>query len=605
MSFRFLGINASLLLFAIILFTFMPSVSNDFVDWDDYGFVTENPHISRLDLKSLLRTLTTFHQGTWHPLTWLSHGIDRALWGNDPSFHHLINVILHALNVVLVFRLCIRLQEAWEMKHPGARSTPNTFKIVAAFTAALLFGLHPLRVESVTWISERKDVLSSFFFLGALLSYLSHVSAVGSSCHRRVSYVLSFVSCSAAVLSKPMAITVPFVLLLLDYYPLDRLKPGVMGSRIKEKLPFLAVSLVALVMNMAAKWGEAIPFSYVPAYVRIMNGFHSVVFYLWQTIIPAELLPLYPIDLSVNYFGPTFLLSALVVIAVSCATVLGSLRGRRMYLTVWLSYLVTLAPALGLFMSFRHSAADRYTYVPTIGLWILAGLGVGYLWNSAGRLRYGPAAKILLGLSVLIVALGYGYRTREQIAVWKNSETLWTYVVEHVHPVPDIAYYALGKVYEKQGLLDEAQRSYRRALTRNPQSTRFAAAIARVLARGGEGERAKALLEQLIEREPENPYLYVTLGKILGSMGNYDDAIQAFEKALSLDHDHAPALAMLAFAHVKRNEREQAQAYYSRYISMGYSLPAEIADQLKQSLHTSSDHDQVPTKGSSRKARPW
>ncbi|MFH1114311.1 MAG: tetratricopeptide repeat protein [Pseudomonadota bacterium] len=574
---------APALLAAIGLFAFMPCVANDFVDWDDYGFVKENPHIRDLSYTSLLRMVTGFHQGVWHPLTWLSHAADRSLWGLNPSAHHLVSVVLHALNGALVFLVCLMLQDAWKERN-SREAVPTELSVIAAsFTAGLLFAVHPLRVESVAWISGRKDLLCALFFLSALLSYVGYV------CRREVSpargrrwYASAVVFHGLAVLSKPTAVVLPLVLLLLDYYPLYRMDPSVFLRRVVEKAPFWVIGGIGVVMNMAAKWGESIPLSYVPASVRIMNAFHSVVAYIVQTAAPLTLIPLYPMDLSTDHFGPEYVLAAAMVTAVTGLCLFSALRGRRLWAGVCLYYLITLSPSLGLFMSFRHCAADRYTYLPSVGLCLLMGLGVGRLWDVLGGRRHRLIGRAALCAAVMTAAFGCLIKSRDQMAVWRNTETLWLHVVKHARPVPDIAYFALGKVYESRDDFTRALEAYRKALSLNPGGARIKGRIAVVLARTGKTAEARELALGLIEADPRQPDAYVTLAGIEGSMGRYDEAVRSLEQALRLEPEYPPALGLLIVAHVRRNDLGRARYYYGLYTEKGFTVPREIEETLSR-----------------------
>ncbi len=581
MTVRHARFHATVLLATIALFVFMPCVANDFVDWDDYGFVTENPHISGVSYSSLLWMLTAYHQGVWHPLTWLSHAADRSLWGLNPSAHHLVSVVLHAMNGALMVLVCLMLQDAWKERNPRGRSTSDQAVILTAFTAGLFFVVHPLRVESTAWISGRKDLLCALFFLAALVSYVSYVrSREGSPPGNRAWYVCAAVFHGAAILAKPTAVTLPLVLLLLDYYPLYRMGQSVLLQRVVEKTPFWILSSLAVVMNMAAKWGEAIPLSYVPASVRLMNAFHSAVTYMVQTTAPITLSPLYPMDLTVDYFGPDFVSAAAIITGVTGLCLFLAFRGRRLWLGVWLYYLITLSPSLGLFMSYRHRAADRYTYLPSLGVSLLIGVGVGRIWDVTAQLSHRSLARAVLCVVVTTAAFGCVVKTREQIAVWRNTESLWSHVVNYARPVPDIAHFALGKVYENRGDFTRALESYRKALSLNPTSTRFKGRIAVILARMGDTTAAWKLADELIKGDPRNPDAYVTLGRIAGSMGKYDEAVAALEKALSLEPRYPPALALLMVAHLKRNQLDRARHYYDLYTEQGFSVPQEMREQL-------------------------
>ena len=558
-SFRAIKLYACIVLGTVVLVTFLPAVGNDFVDWDDYSFVTTNHHIQSITLDSLRWMLTTFYQGAWHPLTWFSHALDRSLWGLNPAPHRLINIILHTLNVLLFCALCIRLQDAWVERNPQRETITPESKFVAAWTAALLFGIHPLRVESVAWIAERKDVLSAFFYLATLITYLGYARAACAEQDGKWRYLLSVGAYLPAVLSKPMAVTLPFVLILIDYYPLYRLNRSSLWIRIREKSPFLVLAAVAVGMNIAAKWGEAIPFSYVPAGLRIMNAFHAMVFYVQKSVLPSHLLPLYQLDRGLDYFGPTFVISAMAIIVVSGMCIRQALNNHRVWAAVWFYYLITLAPALGIFLPYRHAMADRYTYLSTLGFWLLAGLGVARLWDTAGRLRQARIFKMGLIAAILSVATVYDYATQNQIGVWKNSETLWSYIIQHSDPVPDIAYFAIGKELERKGDLDGAMANYKRALSLSPENNSFKGRIGAILAKKGDYSSAEGIYRRILEAEPSNPASFVDMGRVLGMMGRYDEAIQSFERSLELDPDYFPAFPMLMTAYLEKNEIARAR----------------------------------------------
>ena len=579
-SFRAIKLYACIVLGTIVLVTFLPAVGNDFVDWDDYSFVTTNHHIQSITLDSLRWMLTTFYQGAWHPLTWFSHALDRSLWGLNPAPHRLINIILHTLNVLLFCALCIRLQDAWVERNPQRETVTPESKFVAAWTAALFFGIHPLRVESVAWIAERKDVLSAFFYLTTLITYLGYARAASAAQDGKWRYLLSVAAYLPAVLSKPMAVTLPFVLILIDYYPLYRLNRSNLWIRIWEKGPFLVLAAVAVGMNIAAKWGEAIPFSHVPAWLRIMNAFHAMVFYVQKTVLPSHLLPFYHLDRGLNYFGPIFVISAVAVIVVTGLCIRRALNNHRVWAAVWFYYLITLAPALGIFLPYRHAMADRYTYLSTLGFWLLAGLGAGRLWDMAGRFRKARIFKIGFIAAILSVAIVYDYTTQNQINVWKNSETLWSYIIQHSDSVPDIAYFAIGKELERKGDLDGAMENYKRAWSLSPENNKFKGRMGAILAKKGDYSGAMSIYRRILEAEPSNPASFVDMGRILAMMGRYDEAIQSLERALELDPGYFPAFPVLMTAYLEKNEIGRAREFHHKYIGKGFTVSPDIEERL-------------------------
>jgi protein O-mannosyl-transferase len=589
-SCRAIRLYAWILLGTVVLVTFLPSVGNDFVDWDDYSFVTTNYHIHSISPDSLRWMFTTYYQGAWHPLTWFSHALDRTLWGLNPAPHRLINIILHTLNVLLFCTLCIRLQDSWVERNPEHGAISPETRFVAAWTAALLFGIHPLRVESVAWIAERKDVLSSFFYLASILAYLGYARAARETPDRKWRYLLSVALYVPAVLSKPMSVTLPLALLVIDYCPLYRLNRSNLWVLVFEKVPFLVLAAFAAGMNIAAKWGEATPFSLVPLWLRIMNAFNAIVFYLQKSVLPTHLLPLYPLDKSINYFSPIFVLSGMAVMLVTVLCLRQAQRNRRVWAAVWFYYLITLAPALGLFLPYRHAMADRYTYMSTLGFWLMAGLGVARLWNAAGRFRQATALKIGLAAALLLVGIAYDRATQNQIGVWKDTETLWSYIMEHSDRVPDIAYFAMGKEFERKGDLDRAMADYERALSLSPDDNRFKGRMAAVLAKKGDYASALSIYDRILEAEPSNPASYVGKGRVLAMAGRYDEAIRYFQRALKLDSNYFPAFPMLMAAHLENKQIASARKFYNKCIENGITVSPDVQEILGAPSNVAAGH---------------
>ncbi|MEJ2716343.1 MAG: tetratricopeptide repeat protein [Deltaproteobacteria bacterium] len=570
-SYRAIRLYCYLLLWFAILMVFMPCVGNQFVDWDDLAFVTRNHHISTISPASIRWMLTTFYQGAWHPLTWFSHALDRSLWGASSTYHHLVNVLIHSLNVLLFCSLVVRLLQA--------KVLSQRLQYITAFTAALFFGIHPLRVESVAWVAQRKDVLCAFFFLASLIVYLSYARSESSGSRGRY-YLISLALCFAALLSKPMAMTLPFVLLLIDWYPLERLTASTFWSRVREKIPFFVLAGLTAFLNMLAAGEGAVPFSYVPAHMRIMNAFCALVFYVRQTIAPSNLMPLYQLDRSLDYFGPRFIFCAVLVSLVTIVCVWRAWKRDRLWAAVWFYYLITIGPALGLFMSYRHAMADRYTYLPTLGFWLLFGLGVSRLWEVSGRLSAPRAAKGGLIACLVLLAFAYGHQTQRQISVWRNSETLWGHVIQHGKYVPALAYFSLGKIMENKGEYDKAMAYYQTALSLNPKNNRYRAGIANIISKKGNRKEALRIYEQILQEEPDNSGAYVNVGRILALMGRLDQAVKAFDRALQLQPDNGQALLLIAIAYLEKGDKATALDYYDKYLSKGFPAKPEVDREL-------------------------
>ena len=350
---------------------FLPTLGYDFVSWDDAQYVYENPAIRSLEPSSLWHIFKTTDLTKWHPLTIVSFAVDYAVWGLDPRGFHLTNTLLHALNTLLVVVIVGRLCTLSGLKSRGVLAT--------AFITALIFSVHPLRVESVAWVTERKDVLYGAFYLLSILAYTSYAApATKDRWRAKAAYLLSLTLFGLASMSKPMAVTLPVILLILDFYPLKRL--GDSAVIYVEKVPFFLISLFTGVMILRANLSldTAPGFAELPLYERVLNAAHSCVFYLYKTFVPTGLAPFYPP--AEDVLTPAYFASAAAIIMISALCVwlwIFAKKGSRLYLTLWLYYLVTLVPVLGFVQVGSQAAADRFTYMASLGPALLAALG-GY-----------------------------------------------------------------------------------------------------------------------------------------------------------------------------------------------------------------------------------
>ena len=469
---------------------FAPVFGNDFINFDDDVYVTANPLLQdHLSLRTLTGAFTTFRASNWHPLTWLSHRADVALFGYDPRGHHLTSLALHAVNTLLLFVL-LRL---W------------TGALWRSACVAALFGIHPLHVESVVWAAERKDVLSTLFFLLTLLTYGRYAARRDA---RRYAAVLFFFI--LGLLAKPMLVSLPLLLLFLDFWPLGRLCAGTHRSRcggrpvsltplVVEKIPLLALSaLSGLVTIIAQSMGGAVKtFEDYPFGIRVGNAMVSAARYLDKTLLPKGLAVFYPHPgrsiSAVSIAGSTLLLVAITLMAIRAA------RRRPYLLAGWGWYLVTLAPVLGLVQVGAQAMADRYTYFPQTGLFVISAWGVADLtrsWRFRAEILAAVAAVLLLCLAVT---------TRFQVQVWRTSVSLF----EHALAVTEnnfIAHDNLSSALLDLGRTREAMRHALQALRivpdRSPQRyLRFGRAL---LAAGLHAEAAE-VLEKAVRMNPADP----------------------------------------------------------------------------------------------------
>jgi protein O-mannosyl-transferase len=423
----------------ITLGVYTPVLGHAFINFDDDTYVTDNPMVREgWSWRGFLWVWTTGHAGNWHPLTWLSHMTDCSLFGLGPAGHHATNAVLHAANSVLLFLLLRRMTDAvW-------RSA-----IVAA-----LFAWHPLHVESVAWVAERKDVLSTFSFLLTIWAYVRFAEEFKVQGSRfKVFYGLSLLFFAFALMSKPMVVTLPFVLLLLDYWPLERL--GHPARRlILEKLPFLALSAAASVITYLTQKSSGTMAGFTPFWIRAGNAVLSYIRYLSHTFWPTGLAVIYPynVELSkIELCACWLLLVALTWLTLKC-------RRQRYLATGWFWYLGTLVPVIGLVQFGSQSSADRYTYIPLIGIFVMIVWGCA---NLAEKLRIPARNLAVAGTGVLAACIG---ATTLQLSYWTDSGTLFDHAVA-VTESNYVAWNNLGSFLMNQGKPAEAMECYSNSLS--------------------------------------------------------------------------------------------------------------------------------------------
>lgn len=518
---------------ALVTFlVYLPALWNGFVEWDDQAYVYENPGIRSFGFDFLKSAFTSVLNSNWHPLTVISYGIDYQLWGLDPFGYHLVNIIFHALNTFLVFVLGAALAKKALEKSAGTYLRP----LVIGFTAALLFGVHPLHVESVAWVSERKDVLSGFFFLLSILAYLRYSGAEKAERGPRgVFYLSALFFFALALLSKPMAITLPIVLLVLDFYPLGRLSRDLAFKAVAEKVPFCALGAASAALTVWAQRSEAMASLEVsPLIERVSVAAQGFVFYLYKMAVPTDLAPFYVRPLKGEFFDTAFFVSLGILAAVSAVSVLAVKKHR--YLTAgWLYYIITLLPVIGIVQVSDHAAADRYAYLPSIGPFLLAGGATAYFFKDPLKKAYAGAA----GLGAFAILAVFTVMTVKQIAVWKDTASLWTQEIK-VFPVVQ-AYKKRADAFEKQGKLKEAIEDYTVVINNT-----------------GEG------LE----------YLYSRRGGIYLKAGEYAAAIDDFNKAIIMSVGNAAAYNNRGNAYKMSGNYQQAIADYTKAAELSPATPA-------------------------------
>lgn len=547
-------------LVAITLASYWPVSGNEFVNFDDPNYLTDNPIVQRgLTLEGVRWAFSTSKTANWHPLTWLSLMIDCELYGLKPRGHHLTSLALHAANVLLLFAA---------LRCMTARLWPSA--LVAA-----LFAVHPLQVESVAWASQRKNVLSTLFWLITIATYLRY--AARPTLGRYALVALPF---ALGLMVKPMLVTLPCVLLLLDYWPLGRMgeapaesdAPNKLwslprfGRLFAEKLPWFAMSAVMSVVAVIAQSlrGAVAPIEVLPIAKRVANALVAYVRYLEKTIWPVDLAVFYP--LSREQVPVWHVVAASALLAAVSALVIVGVR-RRPYLAVgWAWFLGTLVPVIGLVQVGRQSMADRYAYVPLIGLFIMVAWGAADLVEML-RVRRGWCAAAG-GALVAVLAVC----TWRQAGRWHDSVTLFRHALR-VTENSDTAHHNLAVALMTENKVDEALVHFKKALEIRPSAHVYHNNLAIALARKGNLDEAIRHFYKALEFNPKLVSAHVHLGLALIEQGKLDDAIAHLTEAVRLDPAYSDAHFALSQAYGRQGDLQKAAAYYQRGTRLRASGP--------------------------------
>ena len=504
----------ALLLGLTTLLVFLPVGRFNFVNFDDTDYVTENPAVKQgLSLPGVKWAFTCFYASNWHPVTWLSHMTDCSLFGLNPGAHHFVNVLLHAANVALLFLLLWRLtQNLW----PSA--------LVAA-----LFAWHPLHVESVAWISERKDLLSTFFALLTLLCYVHYARNKD-----RANWWLALVFFALGLMSKPMLVTLPFVMLLLDYWPLGRVPTFTLQRPLLiEKIPFFALTAVSCVITyLAQQQGKAVvSLAKVSLLYRLENAPVAVAGYILKLFWPSGLCVLYPMPETIP---PWQVLSSVVLLLLISTAAWRWRRERPYFIVGWLWFLGMLVPVIGLVQVGAQAMADRYVYLPSIGFFIAA----VFLANEAtARLQTPPVIRFgLAGIASCACILA----TEHQLPFWRNSETLFRRAIA-VTENNQVAFFNLGVALDAQGRFKEALQIYRQAEASGYIRYQLYNNIGNILSLTGQHEESLAAYQRAIELWPDFSRFHDAAGNELVALNRYDEALKEFARAQSLNPNDAAA----------------------------------------------------------------
>lgn len=504
------------LIIVVVLACFLPSFGSDFVLWDDDMNFTENPSYRGLSPAHLRWMFTTFHGGHWQPLSWMTLGLDYTLWGMNPVGYHLTNVLLHAVNALLVYRLIAAL-----VPGVGAR---------AAAVGALLFAIHPLRVESVAWVTERRDVLSGLFVLLTVLSYVRYARARDAGQPWRTSFALSLACFALSLLAKAWGVTLPLVLLALDVYPLRRFS----ARAVLEKVPYAVLAAGGAVLAQLAS--NLVPAKRTLAQhdvvQRAAQAAYGLVFYLWKTVAPTHLSPIYLLELTLRPTAPRYVACALLVAAVTFAVV--RFRRRAPWAAAaWACYVLVLVTVLGFVQTGPQIVADRYSYLACLP-WVVV------VAAALARPLARPAA-MALAVGALAVL---GILTLRQTRVWHDSHSLWEHTLR-IDPDNYVAYLNRGTVRQYEGDFVGAFGDYTEAIRRNPDY--FHAWYSRATERLTLGDDAGAIGDYTATLKIDPWYIEALNNRGLARQRTNDleGAVADFEEALRLAPPSWPPRTMI------------------------------------------------------------
>ncbi len=554
----------------ITLAAFGQTVHYGFVNFDDNVYVYENPAVSGgLTLNGIAAMFTRVECNFYHPLTMISLMLDYQLHGLQPGGYHLTNVLLHTLSAILLF-LILRQMTGFQWR--------------SAFVAAV-FAIHPLRVESVVWVAERKDVLSGLFFMLTLWAYARYVRDTRST----VRYLVVVVLFALGLMCKPSLVTLPFLLLLLDYWPLRRFGGGaaaggkwasqrggfsVFAHLIVEKVPLLVLSAAASVMAVIAEGEATTSLAGLSFLARMSNPIMSYVTYLRQMVYPADLAPLYPFSAK-DLLGWKIILALVLLVAISAVAF--AARRKRPYLLVgWLWYLGMLVPMIGIIQVGDFAHADRLTYLPMIGLYLLL------TWAAADLCAGWRYRRVVLGGSSAIILMALIFCARTQTSYWRNSESLWTHTLACTSD-NFIGYNNLGLALLQKGNVVDAIAHFQKALEINPNDVEANINLGSALLQKGNVDEAIAHYQKTLQINPNNVEAHNNLGNALLQKGNVDEAIAHYQRALQIKPDSAEAHNNLGLALLQKGDVNEAIAHFQEALQI-YPDYAEAHNNLGNTL---------------------
>jgi tetratricopeptide (TPR) repeat protein len=557
MKTRNLAISLALATLAVVVFR--PTLGNQFVNFDDNLYVYENPLVREgLTLRGFAWSLTGVSASNWHPLTWLSHMADVQMFGLNPQGHHLVNLLLHAGSAALLFLVLHAMIGAWA---PTA--------LVAA-----LFAVHPLHVESVAWVAERKDVLSTLLWLATVALWLRYVRRPAP---RR--YLPVIFAYALGLMSKPMLVTLPLVLLVFDWWPLNRLGPScapawpgseegrhpsplsVATGLVREKFPlFLLAAVSSAITIIAQRWGGSLrSLENISFPLRVANAFKAAVFYLEKTFWPTDLAVLYPLRPN----GATMWQAAASLALLAGVTALClRWRPRRPFLLAgWLWYLVTLLPVIGLIQAGSQAMADRYTYLPLTGVFLMLALIL------AEVCRRRPVTRVPMTIIAVTIVVALSALSRRQLHFWRDSVTLFSHALD-VTQGNAVAHNNLGYALSVLGRQSDAAANFEEALRIDPRNWEAHANLGKIMTARGQGEKALEHYQAAVRLAADFPFNHYNLANALAALGRVEEALLHYAEALRLKADFPEAHVNMGNLLLQEGRLEEALANHREAVRL-------------------------------------
>ena len=542
-----------LLLAATTLFVYLQVINYDFVYFDDELYVIDNPNVKAgLSRESIVWAFSADYAGNWHPLTWLSHMLDIEFYGLSPMGHHLTNLQIHIANTVLLFILF-----NW-----------MTGAVWPSSLVAALFALHPLHVESVAWVAERKDVLCAFFWILSTLAYVRYTRN-----QSKTNYLLIVVLFVFGLMSKPMIVTLPFTLLLLDFWPLSRFKPKVYKTQtsacripialICEKIPLFALSAISSIITFSIQQhgGAVASLESIPLIIRASNALVSYISYITKMFWPINLAFFYPYnELPVE----RVLISGLFFLCISVLIILASRRFPYL-VTGWLWYVGTLVPVIGLVQTGSQSMADRYTYIPLIGLFIMIAWGISDIPIKQ------QSKRVLLSVFSSAALIFFMTCTWFQIGHWQNGITIFKHTL-NITKNNCVAHCELGHALMRNGKLDEAVIQFYKALKINPNYEEAYVNLGCTFAAQKNISDAICHYNKALLINPDNAKTHNNLGVLLAGKGKFNDAFYHYKEALRINSKYAGVYYNLGKIYANRGEIEYALLYYKKALQVSPNM---------------------------------